>query len=236
MRDIVKRFFWVSIYAIAMALLEAVVVAYLRQLLEIRASHVSLGPLLPMEIGREVATLAMLIAIGWLAGSEGTSRWAYGLYAFGLWDIFYYVWLWVLLDWPQTLLDWDVLFLIPFTWWGPVLAPVLIAALICTSAVLVMVRSARGRQPEITPARLVLVVLGGALALYVFMADSLHAWLAGRPDWATLRPSEPFNWPLFLIALALMAVPSLLAAWPLVRAGPQSGTTRRSVVRREQGM
>jgi hypothetical protein len=35
MGDIGKRFLWVSIYAVAMALLEAVVVAYLRALLQI---------------------------------------------------------------------------------------------------------------------------------------------------------------------------------------------------------
>ena len=56
------------------------------------------------------------------------------------------------------------------------------------------------------------VGLGGLLALYVFMSDSLQALLQGRLDWTTLRP-EPFKWPLFLIALALMALPSLMATW-----------------------
>src|SRR5262245_16854815 len=124
MKHLAKQFFWVSVYAIAMALLEAVVVAYLRALLQITDQHVALGSYIPLEIGREVATIVMLVAVGWLAGRTGLERWAYGLFAFGLWDIWYYIWLKVLIGWPETLLDWDILFLIPLRWWGPVLSPV----------------------------------------------------------------------------------------------------------------
>ena len=105
------------------------------------------------------------------------------------------------------------MFLIPLRWWGPVLSPVLIAALICVSAVLVVTRMERGQRLEITPVNVGSLAAGGLLALYVFMSDSLHALLQGWTDWDTLRP-EPFKWPLFLVALALMARPSLMAAWP----------------------
>jgi hypothetical protein len=213
MKHLTKQFFWVSIYAIAMALLEAVVVAYLRALLQITDQHVALGSYIPLEIGREVATIVMLVAVGWLAGRTGLERWAYGLFAFGLWDIWYYIWLKVLIDWPETLLDWDILFLIPLRWWGPVLSPVLIASLICIVAVLAVIRMERGERLEITPKKASVVALGSLLALYIFISDSLHALLAGQPDWDTLRP-EPFKWPLFVVALVLMAVPSLLATWP----------------------
>jgi hypothetical protein len=213
MNDTSKRFLWVSAYAIAMALLEAVVVAYIRRLLYITEDQVSLGPYVRMEVCREVATVVMLVAVGWLAGRARLDRWAYGLFAFGLWDVFYYLWLRVLLGWPETLLDWDVLFLIPLRWWGPVLSPALIAALICVVAVLAVARMERGERPGVTPARVGTVALGALLALYVFMSDSVHALLGGRLDWDTLRPG-PFKWPLFLIALALMALPSLAAVWP----------------------
>ncbi len=213
MNDTFKRFLWVSAYAVAMAFLEAVVVVYLRGLLQITNDHVALGSYFTLEIWREVATLVMLVSIGWLAGRQRHDRLAYGLFAFGMWDIFYYAWLKVLVDWPATLLDWDVLFLVPLRWWGPVLAPMLIAALICVTAVLAMVRMARGERLEITPVRVGVVIVGGLLALYVLMSDALHALLAGRTDWNTLRP-EPFKWPLFLVALALMALPSLMATWP----------------------
>ena len=205
-----------------MALLEAVVVVYIRGLLSITDDHVSLGPYVRMEMGREAATIVMLVAVGWMAGRRGCERWAYGLFAFGLWDIWYYVWLKVLIGWPATFLDWDVLFLLPLRWWGPVLSPVLIAASICVTAVLAVVRMERGERLAITGARVGGVAAGGLLALYVFMSDALHALLTGQPDWATLRPG-PFKWPLFLIALALMALPSLRATWP----GNQQSRARR---------
>ena len=203
MHDIGKRFLWVSTYAIAMAFLEAVVVVYIRGLLQITNDHVALGPYVMMETWREAATLVMLASVGWLAGRKRLDRWAYGWFAFGIWDIWYYIWLKVLLDWPASLLSLDTLFLIPLTWWGPVLAPT---------------PGAQQSRVRITPARVGLVALGGLLALYVFMADSLGALLQGRMDWATLRPG-PFQWPLFLVALALMALPSLMAVWPWTRAG-----------------
>jgi hypothetical protein len=216
-----KRFVWVSAYAIAMALMEAIAVVYIRGLLRITNDHVALGPYVTMEMCREAATLVMLVAVGWLAGRRGFDRLAYGMFAFGLWDIWYYVWLKVLTGWPETLLSWDVLFLIPLRWWGPVLSPILMAALICTSAVLMVIRIERGQRLELDPVRIGSLVAGGLLALYVFMSDSLYALLQGRSDWDTLRP-EPFKWPLFLVALALMGLPGLTA----IRPGHRSESAR----------
>jgi hypothetical protein len=213
LRDLYKRFAWVSAYAIAMAFLEAVVVVYIRGLLHLTEDQVTLGSYVTKEIWREVATLVMLVTVGWLAGRRSLDRLAYGLFAFGMWDIWYYVWLKVLMGWPATLLDWDILFLVPLRWWGPVLSPMLIAALICLTAVLALVRLERGERLEITPERAIPALSGGLLALYVFMSDALSALLAGRSDWDTLRPA-PFKWPLFLLALALMALPTLVATWP----------------------
>ena len=81
-----------------MSLLEAVVVIYMRGLLQINSENVSLGTFLGTEIWREVATLVMFFAVGWLAGRRNLERLLYGLYAFGLWDIWYYFWLKVLID------------------------------------------------------------------------------------------------------------------------------------------
>jgi len=68
------------------------------------------------------------------------------LYGFGVWDIFYYVWLKVLVNWPATLLDWDVLFLIPLPWVAPVLSPVLIALLFVAVAVSANHPATRGQS------------------------------------------------------------------------------------------
>jgi hypothetical protein len=213
MNEIAKRFFWISLYAIAMALLEAVVVVYIRHgLLWTNPAKFARVSYIGMESWREAATMMMLIAVGWLAGRQKLDRWAYGLYAFGLWDIWYYIWLKVLIDWPETLLDWDTLFLIPVEWRGPVLSPVLIALLICLSSVLAVVRTTRGERLALSPTHIGVILLGGLLALYTFMANALQTALLNQPP-----PFEVFNWPLFLVAFVLMVVPSLMVTWPRAR-------------------
>ena len=83
-----------------------------------------------IEIGREAATMIMLASVGFLAARTWPGRLGAFALAMGLWDIFYYVFLWLFAGWPASLFDQDVLFLIPLPWWGPVLAPVSIALLI----------------------------------------------------------------------------------------------------------
>src|SRR5919108_3627386 len=106
-----RRPLWVAIYAIAMAAVEAAVVVYLRALHEGVAPASVVQYQLPLrfltiEVGREAATLVMLIAVAAIAGRSAWERFlSFGL-AFGLWDIFYYVWLWVFIGWPPSLLTW----------------------------------------------------------------------------------------------------------------------------------
>lgn len=208
-----RRWAAVVIYATAMALVESAVVTYLRVFLN-RVDPYQPNPfpvpawLIHTEVVREAATLVMLVAVGWLAGRAWRSRLGYFLIAFGVWDIFYYVFLVPMSGWPRSLLDWDILFLIPLPWWGPVLAPVSIASLMVVGGTL-MSQFEQGEH-TLWPRREAwwLSLGGGVLALYVFMADALHA-----PDWSeeTLHNILPtwFNWPLFIVALALMSAPVL---------------------------
>ncbi|MBI3414785.1 MAG: hypothetical protein HY043_05595 [Verrucomicrobia bacterium] len=203
----------VVLYALAMAWVESAVVFYLRSLID-RLVPFQPNPL-PFaggfgfaEIVREVATMVMLLAVGWLAGRTWRSRLAYALLAFGVWDIAYYLWLVPLTGWPLSLTDWDILFLIPLPWWGPVWAPVSIAVLLILFGALV----ARNDTPEnpLWPGKtsLVAAFAGIMLSLYVFMADAIHL-LAHGGNTAQLRDLLPqwFNWPLFLVALGLLAMP-----------------------------
>ena len=119
-------------FSVAMGLLEAAVVVYLRKLLYSSGFDFPVEPIHDTTIGfteilREAATLIMLLTIGYIYGKTLISRFAAFLFSFAVWDIFYYVFLKVLIGWPESLLTWDVLFLIPVTWVGPVVAPVIVS-------------------------------------------------------------------------------------------------------------
>ncbi|MBY0424825.1 MAG: hypothetical protein K2Q22_04235 [Cytophagales bacterium] len=118
----------ILIFSIAMAALEGAVVVYLRELYYPDGFTVALKlmdrNIILVELMREAATIVMLAAIGWLAGDGFKDRLGYFFLSFAIWDIFYYVWLKVFIDWPSTFFEWDILFLIPITWLGPVWAPV----------------------------------------------------------------------------------------------------------------
>ena len=206
-----RRWSAVVVYAIAMGLLEAAVVAYLRTLIG-RIDPYQASPLpvpqhlMKIELAREAATLAMLGAVAWLAGREHRTRLGYFLVAFGVWDAFYYAFLVPMTGWPRSLLDWDVLFLIPLPWWGPVLAPLSIAALMIAGGTLVTQFAREGRAPWPGRWGLAAGMAGVALALYTFMADALRA-----PSWSaralgSVLPAK-FDWWLFALALALMCAP-----------------------------
>ncbi len=126
-----KTAFALFLYAMAMGYLETVVVIYLRKLYYPAGFHFPLvllpGNVVFIEYLRELATLIMLAAIGYLAGKNFSGRFGWFLFSFGFWDIFYYLFLKWLLGWPESLLTWDILFLIPVIWTAPVLAPLICA-------------------------------------------------------------------------------------------------------------
>jgi hypothetical protein len=156
----------------------------------------------------------MLLAVGLLAGRTWRSRLGYAAVAFGIWDIFYYVFLKVICGWPHSLLDWDVLFLLPLPWWGPVLAPVLIALFMIAWGTLAS-QFERARPPALSDVGVWALNAGGvALALHVFMTDTLRVADQGVDAIARALP-ERFNWLLFSLALALMSAPVLQLGWQL---------------------
>lgn len=200
----------VMVFAIAMAWVESASVYYLRALVD-RIEPYQLNPL-PIddalgyvELWREAATLVMLATLGMIAGRTWRRRIGYAAVAFGAWDIFYYVFLRIMTDWPRTLLDWDILFLLPLPWWGPVMAPVSIALVMITWGTLATQSPDDATEPRWT---WVLAGAGIALALGVFMVDAWRALPDGRDAVLRVLPST-FNWPLFWMALLLMTSPVL---------------------------
>ena len=209
---------WVTVttFAVAMAWVEAAVVYYLRTLVNRIEPYQPdplpiVGALGPVELAREFTTLVMLFTVGVLAGRDWRARLGYSAIAFGVWDIFYYVFLKIMCGWPKSLLDWDILFLIPLPWWGPVLAPVSIAMLMILWGTLAS-QFERTPGPRLSNWRMwVLNSIGIALALYVFMADAIRVADQGVDAIRNVLPTR-FNWPFFCVALALMAAPLIRLA------------------------
>jgi hypothetical protein len=213
-----RRWLAVSIFALAMAWVESAVVFYLRSMMDRLEPYQPnplpvLGGLGSVELPREFATLVMLLAVGWLAGRTWRARLGYAAIAFGVWDIFYYVFLKIMCGWPHSLLDWDILFLLPLPWWGPVLAPILISLLLIVWGVLASQNEGTSAAQSSRAARIINLA-GVALALYAFMADTLGAAPRGVEAIRTVLP-ERFNWPLFGVALLLMSAPVLVANRPI---------------------
>jgi hypothetical protein len=197
----------VALYAVAMAYVEAAAVVYLRRILGVVDLIRDMAPFDPriarVELGRELATLIMIAALGWALGRSWQARWAFACFAFGLWDIFYYVWLRVLLGWPSSLFEPDILFLIPLPWWGPVLSPLLIALLAVFGGVLAVRIDDQGGVIRPGSARWAAFLAGTFTVLYAFMADAIAALPATSEELGRLKPTA-FPWPVYLIGLALM--------------------------------
>jgi hypothetical protein len=144
------RLIGVAAFAIAFGLVEAMVVVYLRKLFGIQYA-LEFTPkdfhfpraYLGYEQAREAATMVMLLAVGFVAGRTWWQRFAYWIFAFGVWDVFFYVWLWVYLRWPTGVGSRDLLFLIPQEWWAPVWQPVLASCVLIAVAVLVLATTRR---------------------------------------------------------------------------------------------
>ncbi len=227
------RWLIVLIFATAMAWMESATVVYLRTLVG-RIDPYQATPL-PVSVGlsqteliREAATLIMLLTVGLLAGRTWRSRSAYALIAFGVWDIFYYVFLAVIAQWPKSIMDWDVLFLIPLPWWGPVVAPLLIALLMIVGGTLVSQFDRPDRR--IWPGRWTWLsnLIGVILALVVFMIEAIQAANQGADAVRRILPTY-FNWPVFIVALGLMAAPIVDVGRRIWGRGVNESTTNQRI-------
>lgn len=166
---------WITFLAVSMAFVESAVVIYLREL------YYPAGFDFPMvsmpvriavtEILREVATLIMLLAMGFLAGKNARQRFAWFIYSFAVWDIFYYVYLKLILNWPSSWFTWDILFLVPVVWTGPVLAPVLVSFTMIILAFAILYIDQKHDQWLISKWSVFLVLLGAVLIFLSFVRD-----------------------------------------------------------------
>jgi hypothetical protein len=225
------RWMLVVTFAAGMAWVEAACVYYLRVMVD-RVEPYQADPLPihgilgDVELVREGATLLMLAMIGMLAGRAWRARLGYAAIAFGVWDLLYYVFLRIMSGWPASLFDWDILFLLPLPWWGPVLAPVCIASLMIVWGTLVTEWQDRIPATRVTRASWGLSWAGILLALWVFMADAIRALPGGHDAVRQVLPTA-FNWSVFAAALLLMATPLAHCGWRLLSSRREVNGSRR---------
>lgn len=231
---LIRKFTLISAFAIAMGFLESAVVVYLREIYYPEGFDFPLkiieGKLALTEVLRELATLIMLITVGWIAGKNGTGKFGVFIFAFGIWDIFYYVFLKLLIGWPESLMTWDILFLIPVSWVGPVLAPVINALTMVIFGGLIFIYTEKNYTVKIRPVGWILLVAGSLVIIFSYTQDYLRFMQKHMPLTDLFRPSalpqvmeasggyipEYFNWWIYgagqgmvLIAITLILIANI---------------------------
>jgi hypothetical protein len=173
---------WCTLWAIAFGVVEGAVVVYLRWIAYPEGFSFPLkdipSQLLWTEITREAATMVMLLSVARLAVPGGLHRFAVFALCFGVWDIAYYLALLGFVGWPQSLLTWDVLFLIPVPWTSPVLAPVLVSVALIGSALAILREQSPRRHEVLRPVDWLIEVGAGLviIASFIWHAPMQFPW------------------------------------------------------------
>ncbi len=206
--ETMRQWIWVVIFAIGFAWVESAVVVYLR---EIFYEGTSIFPLTVnwegdtyvgnyltrIELVREFATLVMLVSVGWAAGRTRWQKFCFFMIAFGVWDIFYYVWLRVMIGWPESIMTWDILFLLPLPWVGPVITPVLIALAMTAAGTMIIYFEEKGYKIRFSWYDWAIVMACGLLMIAAFCWDWKNiVRLPG--DLKRTGIPNPFFWGLYL--------------------------------------
>lgn len=189
----------VVVFGLAMGYLEAAVVVYLRDLFYPEGFTFPVKGMdlhhAAVELGREAATIMMLLAVAFIAEKTRRGRLACFMLLFGVWDLAYYLFLWVTISWPASLLTWDLLFLIPLIWTGPVLAPMLVSVLLVATGLLYYARRPASEAAEISGIEW-MTAIGGAVVIFVsFSLNHTVVYGGGMP--------ERFAWEVFGVGMAM---------------------------------
>jgi hypothetical protein len=212
----------VSIFSVAMGFLESAVVVYLREIYYPDGFNFPLAPIdnhiAISEIWREAATIIMLLGIGLLAARSFTARFAWFIYSFAVWDIFYYLFLKVLINWPESLMTDDILFLIPVTWVGPVITPLIVSLSMILLAMLLLIYESKNIEVKIKTKEWWAFIAGSLLLITAFTWDYSKyiinnysfsgIWTkTGKDELFVIASNyipQSFNWFLFIFALIII--------------------------------
>jgi hypothetical protein len=194
-----RRLFWLVAWGVAFGFIEASIVVYLRKIYYpagFSFPAVIIEPeIAVVEMIREITTLVFMWAVAELSYRSFQCRLAVFMFLFGIWDIFYYVFLKATLDWPSSPADWDILFLVPLPWVGPVWAPVVVSAGMIWAGTVIMVRNEQDRPLDLNARFLLLEVAAGLVIIVSFL-------IPGRAVMTQTIPQH-FPWYIFLTGLFL---------------------------------
>ena len=190
-----KNLFWLIVWGVAFGYMEAAVVVYLREIYYPEGFAFPLviiqGRIMLTEVLRETATLFIMWATVYLVYKRLQSRVAAFVVLFGVWDIFYYIFLKLLLNWPESLGTWDILFLIPAPWLGPVWAPVLVSIGFIYAGTAILIRNHQNRFSHFGRGFILLELFAALLIIISFI-------IPGSSVVEQTLPSH-FPWYIFLI-------------------------------------
>jgi hypothetical protein len=230
-----KNIVWVTVFSIAMGMLESAVVIYLRTIYYPFGFSFPLQPIEPnialVEILREAATMIMLICIGAIAGKNFPQKFGYFIFSFAIWDIFYYVFLKLLINWPASFFTWDILFLIPLIWTSPVLCPVIVSFTMIILGVVLIIGSDKIENLDVGWKAWSLFISGSLVLIFTFMLDFiifLQKSMSLNELFNTIKHNqimmvsanyypENFNWWLFMAGELLVLIGIVLLVLGLKR-------------------
>jgi len=203
---------WVSLFGVAFGLVECAVVVYIRELYYPDGFDFPLVAIstrvIKTELWREAATLLMLAAVGYVAGKNKVQRFAYFLLSFAVWDIFYYVFLKLIINWPASFMTWDILFLLPIAWFGPVIAPIILSLLMIVLAIMLLYKNTPLNFTEWA-----LLIAGAFVSIvsftweYVqFLSSHSHQNQTGEQVMHLSLTYVPQHYPWWIFAIALLLI------------------------------
>jgi hypothetical protein len=209
-KNLLKRLLVLAAFSIAFAYIEAAVVIYLRTIfypdgfsfpLAAFGTGTAQKRLLATEVGRECATLVLILTGSWFFGVNPHQRCAALLGIFATWDVFYYIWLKVLISWPVSIMDWDILFLLPAAWASPMVAPVIVSGTMLAFAAVILYRDQVGRPLRPSDVHWLGFLAASAMVAASFCLAGRHI---GESNFAAY-----FSWPIFALGEGIALVTML---------------------------
>jgi len=196
-RKFYVKILYVFIFTAAFAYVESAVVIYLRHIYYPEGFHFPIKKhvdlLLYIEVIREFATLVIMVSISALLSKRFWQGFGFFLVIFGVWDIFFYIWLKAAVNWPASFIDPDILFLIPVPWIAPVLAPILVSLVMIGIGIDIIKIFDRGNKVKPHLTQWIMVLAGSFIILYSFMSDTGAMFYEKYP--------QQYNW--FMLAAGL---------------------------------